>query len=138
MPCIIEAGAELVELTLKRRGRIYISEVLVDKESGGITLGECSIINRQIFHKLEESPILGEDFELEVASPGLDRPLKTSKDFARVCGRPIRVHLRTPVAQRLEYSGILKNVQENQITVDAPQGQIELSIENIQKAVQEI
>ena len=138
MPCIIHAGADLVELTLKRRGRTQVVEVLVDKGSGGITLGECSAINREIFKQCDQSQILGEDFQVEVSSPGLDRPLRTAKDFSRKMGQLIRVHLRAPVNARLEYSGTIEKVKDTQVVVDTPQGLMELSIDNIQKAVQEI
>ena len=138
MPTIIHAGAELVELTLKRRGRTQVLEILVDKETGGITVGECSRINRELFRRCDESRILGEDFQVEVSSPGLDRPLKTPKDFFRKTGQLIRVHLRSPVNERLEYAGTIKDVKDSRVVVDTPQGLLELAIENIQKAVQEI
>ena len=136
MPSIARAGADLVELTLKRRGRTYVVAILVDKESGGITIEECSVINREIFRQCDQSRILGEDFQVEVASPGLDRPLRTSKDFFRTRGRPIRIHLRTPINARLEYTGTIADVKDTQLTVDTPQGVMELPIDNIQKAVQ--
>lgn len=138
MPGIVHAGAELVGLALKRRGRTKVLEVLVDKESGGITIDECSAINREIFTQCDQTLILGEDFEVEVSSPGLDRPLRTPKDFSRKMGQLIRVHLRAPVRQRLEYAGTVKAVKDNQVVVDTPQGLMELAIDNIQKAVQEI
>ena len=138
MPSIVRAGADLVELTIKRRGRTHVVEVLVDKESGGITLGECSVINREIFKECDQSQILGEDFQVEVSSPGLDRPLRTPKDFSRKMGQLIRVHLRAPVNARLEYSGTIEEVKDDRVVVDTPQGLLELAIDNIQKAVQEI
>ena len=138
MPGIVRAGADLVELTLKRRGRTQVVEILVDKDSGGITIGECSSINREIFKQCEQAQILGDDFQVEVSSPGLDRPLLTTKDFFRKRGRFIRVHLRAPVNERLEYSGTIKEVKDDQVVVDTPQGVMELAIDNIQKAVQEI
>lgn len=136
MPCIAEAGAELVELNIKRRGRTYVVEILADKEAGGITIAECAGINREIFKKCDQSRILGEDFEIAVASPGLDRPLKTTRDFVRNMGRDIRVHLRTPCQERWEYMGTLKEVKNNEVVVETPQGLIELPINQIQKAVQ--
>ena len=138
MPSIVRAGADLVELTVKRRGRTQVVEILVDKDSGGIPLGECSVINREIFRQCDEAQILGEDFQVEVSSPGLDRPLQTPKDFSRKMGQLIRIHLRAPVKERLEYSGTIKEVKGDQVVVDTPQGVMELAIDNIQKAVQEI
>ena len=119
-------------------GGTKVVEVLVDKEFGGITVSECSAINREIFRQCDEAQILGEDFQVEVSSPGLDRPLQTPKDFSRKMGQLIRVHLRAPVKDRLEYSGTIKEVKDDQVIVDTPQGLMELAINNIQKAVQEI
>ncbi|MBI5149296.1 MAG: hypothetical protein HZA28_00795 [Candidatus Omnitrophica bacterium] len=136
MPCILKAGAELIEFNLKRRGRTYIVEVLADKENGGITISECSAINKGIFYACEQSGVMGEDFEVDVSSPGLDRPLKTPKDFKRVIGRNIRFHLGVPVNGRQEYSGTLRDVREDQVIADTAQGLMELPISQIQKAVQ--
>lgn len=138
MPSIVRAGADLVELTLKRRGKTQVVEALVDKDAGGITIGECSAINREIFRQCDEARILGEDFQVEVSSPGLDRPLRTAKDFSRKMGQSIRVHLRAPVKERLEYSGTIEAVKDNRVVVGTPQGLMELAMDNIQKAVQEI
>ena len=60
------------------------------------------------------------------------------KDFGGKGGQATRVHLRAPVKERLEYSGIIGDVKDNRVAVDTPQGMIELAIDNIQKAVQEI
>ncbi|MBI5416213.1 MAG: hypothetical protein HZA29_05300 [Candidatus Omnitrophica bacterium] len=136
MPCILNAGAELVELNLKRRGNTYIVEILADKKAGGITISECSAINKEIFQICDQSGLVGEDFEVDVSSPGLDRPLKTPGDFTRVIGRDIRFHLRVPVNGRLECSGTLREVREGQVIADTPQGLMELPIGQIQKAVQ--
>ena len=138
MPSIVRAGADLVELTLKRRGRTQVVEILVDKDSGGITISECSAINREIFKQCEQAQIWGDNFQVEVSSPGLDRPLRTTKDFSRKKGRLIRVHLRSPVNERLEYSGTIKEVKDTQVVLDTAAGVMELAITNIQKAVQEI
>ena len=136
MPSILKAGAEIVEFNLKRRGSTHIVEILADKKSGGITISECSAINKEVFQICEHSGLIGEDFEVDVSSPGLDRPLRTPGDFARVIGQDIRFHLRVPVNGRLEYAGTLREVRENQVIVDTPQGLMELPIGQIQKAVQ--
>ena len=136
MPSILKAGAEIVEFNLKRRGSTHIVEILADKKSGGITISECSAINKEVFQICEHSGLIGEDFEVDVSSPGLDRPLRTPGDFARVIGQDIRFHLRVPVNGRFEYAGTLREVRESQVIADTPQGLMELPIGQIQKAVQ--
>ena len=94
----IEAlGAELVDLSVKRsRGRNILT-ILADK-AGGITLEDCAEINHRLslfFDEItkngsEEGTFLKSSYTLEVSSPGLDRPLKTEKDFTRVIGQEVR------------------------------------------------
>ncbi len=138
MPCIAGQGAELVELKVRRQGGVYLVEILADKETGGITMGECAVINREISQKCEQSKILGQDFEITVASPGLDRPLKNMKDFLRNKGRVIHVYLRAPWQERWECHGVLKEVKENELVIEMSEGIIELSMNQIQKAIQTV
>ena len=136
MPSIEDGDAELVELRVRPRGGNTSIDVLVDKPHGGITLEECSFINRKIFGRLEETQILGDDFVVEVASPGLDRPLATAKDFLRVQGHTVRFHLKEPHNDKLEYRGVVKGVEREKVLVETHNGLIELPIGTIGKAMQ--
>ena len=53
-----------------------------------------------MFFYLEESKTLGEDYTVEINSPGLDRPLKEPKDFIRVKGRTVSLWLKEPVDKK--------------------------------------
>ncbi len=136
MPCIADVDAELVELRVRPRGRNTSIDVLVDKPRGGITLAECAVINRKIVERLDETQVLGDDFVVEVASPGLDRPLTTAKDFLRVQGRDVRFHLKEPHNNKLEYHGVVKGVERAKVLIESDNDLIELPIETIGKAMQ--
>ncbi len=87
---IASVGAELVEITFRRFGGRPVLTVTADKE-GGITLDECARINERLGLFFDEKAQEGDAFlsgpyNLEVVSPGLDRPLKTEKDFHRAIG----------------------------------------------------
>jgi ribosome maturation factor RimP len=82
-------GAEIVEFKLFSSAGRFICRCLVDYPEGGITINDCARINQEIFSFLENSKCLGEDFVVEVNSPGLDRDLKTKEDFLRVKKRSI-------------------------------------------------
>ena len=98
---IARSGAELVEILYRRSGQRSVLTFLVDKK-GGITLEECAEVNRRLgayFDQLAEigpleAGFLQGSYFLEVNSPGLDRPLKTPKDFQRVLGETLRVQTR--------------------------------------------
>lgn len=140
-----EVGVEIVEFSLRQQGAEWLVNILADKPSGGITSGECIQLNRRIVVLLEENKLLGEDFSLEISSPGLDRPLKTRKDFLRVLNRQLRVLLAEPVDGKHEYAGQMILVKDEAIVLKRVINpgkkivefvEIEIPLGKIQKAVQ--
>lgn len=112
-----EQGLELVEVKIGRHKKDVLIQILADKPQGGIVLEECALLNRSIVESIDKEAFFSEDgYSLEVASPGLDRPLLTSKDFSRNLNSFIKVWLKEKVANKIEYTGVIKSVtQENVI-----------------------
>lgn len=137
IPYIEEISAELVELEIKYRGETVVVNILADR-SGGITLDECVVINKKVNHALEERYWFGEDYVVEVFSPGLDRPLKTAKDFARALGRKIRVHLFELVEGKLEHHGEVVEAFKDKILIKTKKQTITIPLKMVSKAVQVI
>ena len=137
MPYIDEMSAELVELKIKHRGKTVVVDILADRP-GGITIDECAFINKRVDRVLERKNWFKEDYVVEVSSPGLDRPLKTSRDFVRALGRKIRVHLFEPVEGKLEHHGEIVEALENKILIKTKEQTIVIPLEVISKAVQVI
>lgn len=135
-PVFENTDIELVDLDVKKPRHGWVVEVLADKEEGGISLDECAAVNKRIAHLLDENGVLGENYELYVSSPGLDRPLKTQKDFKRVLGRAVRFHLKEPVGAKLEYAGEIRAVEDQGVIVRTKEKELTLDFGNIQKAVQ--
>ncbi len=137
-PVFTESGFELVDLCVRQaREQIYI-EVLADKPGGGINLDECAFLNRKFIQTIEEAGVLQEGFFLEVSSPGLDRPLKTRKDFLRMVNRDIVFYLSQAVGNRIEWSGRLKEVKEEEVLINAGKKEILIPLNFIVKARQVI
>ncbi len=88
----IEAlGAELIDISLRKSGTRSVLTIIADKP-GGITLEECARINRTLGDYFEQNEgLIQGSYVLEVNSPGLDRPLKTARDFERARGQTVRV-----------------------------------------------
>src|SRR5687767_14065925 len=79
-PILAQESIELVDLIYNRHGRFTTVRLLVDKV-GGITIQECTHLNRVVGTALDEANVITESYTLEVSSPGLDRPLSTKRDF---------------------------------------------------------
>ena len=137
MPYIEELSAELVELNVRHQGKIVVVDIIADRP-GGITIGECTFINKKVSQGIEKKQWFGEDYVVEVASPGLDRAIKTPKDFSRVLGRKVRIHLLEAVEGKVEHHGEVAHVQENEILIRTKDKNITIPLKIISKAVQVI
>lgn len=133
-----ELSVELIEWNLKKRGSTVVVDIIADKPNGGITIDECTSINKQVVRGIEEKQWFNGDFVVEVSSPGLDRELKTLNDFLRAVGRKVRIHLREPVEGRVEYHGKITEVKENQVLIHKNDQTITIPLTHISKAVQVI
>jgi len=113
-------GAELFDIQLRHLGGRSVLTLTVDK-AGGVTLDECAKINVQLgnlFDRLGESAgWIGGSYTLEVNSPGLDRPLKTEKDFVKARGAEVRMHFRQADGRATEKSGMLESVESGLVTL---------------------
>ena len=131
-------GVELVDLILRHEGRDLVLKVLVDRPQGGIALGECANLNREIIKMLDEKEALDEAYILEVSSPGIDRPLSTKADFLRCLNRRVRFFLNSPIKEKMEISGLVKGVTEEIVYVGIKGESVEVPLSKINKAKQEI
>lgn len=138
LPIIGELSAELVELNMKQQGETVVVDIIADKPSGGITIDECTFINKQVVWALEKQHWFGEDFVVEVSSPGLNRALKTPKDFLRAAGRKVRIHLMEPVDGKLEHHGKVAQVIKDQVLIQTKNKTITIPLDMVAKAVQVI
>jgi ribosome maturation factor RimP len=114
-------GFELVELKIIRSNNELILRFLIDRVEGGITLNECAQLNRDISQLLDEKNIIGQEYNLEVSSPGLDRPLQEGKDFRRVLEKIIHVFLKEKQEEKLEFEGRLVRLEKEGIVINADQ-----------------
>jgi len=125
---------DLVDLIYRYEGRDLVVRVLADRPEGGITMGECSQLNREIGAVLDEKDILQQGYILEVSSPGLDRPLKTKKDFLRYSNRNVIFFLREPVNGKLEFEGVINKADDNIVCIDVTGSIVEIPINAVNKA----
>lgn len=119
LPIIEEHGFELVDVEYVKEGATYYLRVYVDKE-GGITIDDCVEISRALNPKLDTYEKEFKDaYILEVSSPGLLRPLKKDKDFARNIGKMVEIKVFKPLEgfQEKEFEAELLAYDDKTITV---------------------
>lgn len=119
LPIIEEHGFELVDVEYVKEGSNYYLRVYADKE-GGITIDDCVEVSRALNPKLDAyDKEFKEPYILEVSSPGLLRPLKKDKDFARNIGKMVEIKLFKPLdeSKNKEFEAELKGYDDKTITV---------------------
>ena len=116
-PMVEKHGFELVDVEYVKEGGNWNLRAYIDKP-GGITVDDCEVISRELSDKLDEKDFVEEAYILEVSSPGLGRPLKKEKDFARSLGEEVEVRTYRAVNRQKEFTGILKAYDKDSITIE--------------------
>ncbi|MDO4698396.1 MAG: ribosome maturation factor RimP [Pasteurellaceae bacterium] len=130
----IEAmGFELVGVESQRAGRFLTLRLYIDKE-GGVTIDDCSDVSRQVSAILDVEDPIADKYNLEVSSPGLDRPLFTLAHYERFVERDVVIHLRIPMFDRRKWQGKLVRVEGDLITLNVDGNEQTFAFGNIQKA----
>lgn len=115
---IEKEGVDLIDVKVYFTRSKFIVRCLVDYPSGGITIDKCVGINKKISFYLNETNVLGDTYEVEVNSPGLDRLLKNSKDFFRIKGKTVSLWLNEPVCGKEYLEGLILEVDEDKLVLD--------------------
>lgn len=85
-------GYDLVEFRRGGTGRRPLLDVRIDRRDGAkVSIDDCASVSRAIEPRLEASGLVGENYVLEVSSPGVERPLRTAADWTRFSGRQAKV-----------------------------------------------
>jgi len=127
---------DLVDFIYRYEGKDLALRILADNPEGGISLGECACLNRDISRLLDEQDIIQERYTLEVSSPGLDRPLKTKSDFLRCSNKKVRFFFGEPVNGKFELEGIINKVGDDTVFIDIANQTVEAPLAKIRKAKQ--
>jgi ribosome maturation factor RimP len=116
-PVLRDYGLELVDLEWRAHGPRGVLRVFIDKP-GGVALSELERVSREVGDVLDVEDVIAGRYDLEVSSPGLDRPLRKDREFLWARGKRIRCWL---VGGR-ELSGRLIDVDEHRLVIETEDG----------------
>jgi len=119
-PLAAAEGLELVDVEFAGAGGHPTLRLYIDK-AGGVSLDDCTQVSRAVSAALDvEDPIEG-SYELEVSSPGLDRPLRTAEHFQRFAGENVRIKTYGPLenaGSRKTFVGRLVGIEGEHVLVE--------------------
>jgi ribosome maturation factor RimP len=136
----LREGVELYDLEFVGRGRSRILRITIDAKDRQVSVDDCANVSRGLGLVLDVKDVVsGGRYELEVSSPGIERPLKTRHHFERAIGKRISFHSDAPVmtakGERHRIEGELKNLGEDQIEINVDSNELlKISLDQVRKA----
>jgi ribosome maturation factor RimP len=104
------------------------------KDGAGMTVEDCAAISKAVSAKIEGDATLADRFDLEVSSPGIDRPLVKLQDYERYCGHVVKVELDAPVNGKKRFQGKIARVSGDQVEFEADKDVLHVPFATIEKA----
>lgn len=137
-------GVELVDVqVLGGRGRSVV-RILIDRErvdgegdvpGSGVTIDDCTAVSRDLSTVLDvHEEVLPGSYDLEVSSPGVDRPLVKRADYERFVGREVRVQTKQRIGERKKFQGRLLGVADEDVQLEQDGQPVRIPFEAISKA----
>ena len=127
-PVIEDMGYEVVRVRLMS-GKETILQIMAQKPDGTIEVDDCAEISTAVSAVLDvEDPIL-DQYNLEVSSPGIDRPLTRLKDFAQWEGFEAKIETDELIDGRRRFKGPLAGVEGDEVLITIAEGTIGLKFE---------
>ncbi|MBI3399443.1 MAG: ribosome maturation factor RimP [Deltaproteobacteria bacterium] len=136
---LIQRGMELVDIEYRIEQGRWVLRFFIDKPAGGITIDDCGEVSTELGMILDVKDIIPHSYNLEVSSPGLNRPLLKEKDFIRYRGKKVTIKTKQPISGRRNFAAVLEDFKEGKVLlIDSEGKKWEVPFEAIEKARLEI
>ncbi len=116
-PVIAAQGMEVLEIEYRRESSGWVLRVFLDADRG-ISVEDCAEVSRIAGDLLDVADLIQTPYNLEVSSPGIDRPLRKLEHFEKCIGDVIEVRTALPVENRRSFRGELKDVSPQGVRLE--------------------
>ncbi|MGD9901417.1 MAG: ribosome maturation factor RimP [Spirochaetales bacterium] len=135
LPILEKLGYELVDVEYKEQDGSMNLTLFIYKD-GGVSLDDCQIVSRALDEPLDAlDPTQNMPYNFNVSSPGLDRPLKTIRDFERNLNEELEIDFIAPDGNKKSITGALKDVTNNVLTINQKGKLLKVEFDKIEKAL---
>jgi ribosome maturation factor RimP len=133
-PVVEAAGYRLVRLRLMA-GKTKTLQIMAERPDGTMNVEDCAKLSRALSEFLDAEDHIEGEYNLEISSPGIDRPLTRQSDFARWAGHEARIDLVNPdETGRKKFKGLLLGLDGNDVMFEADSKRFQISFRNIAEA----
>ncbi|HEY0292739.1 MAG TPA: ribosome maturation factor RimP [Hansschlegelia sp.] len=109
-PTLLDLGFRLVRVKSSGRNG-YTLQIMAERPDGTFTVGDCEAASKAIAPVLDVEDPIDRAYNLEMSSPGIDRPLVRVSDFVRWAGHLAKVEMEVPVEGRKRFKGVFEGVE---------------------------
>jgi len=116
-------GLEVVDVVFRRQGKHSLLRIDIDREGArGVSLQDCERASREIEREIDAASLIEDSYDLQVSSPGIDRPIVTDDDVRRNTGRPVRVDTTEPIRGTTSLRGVLRGRSQDGLRIEIAPG----------------
>ncbi len=117
-------GLEVVEVVFRRQGKYTLLRVDLDRPgTAGVSLDDCERVSRDLETSVDRAALLEDRYELQVSSPGTDRPIRSDDDVRRNTGRRVVVEIAEPDGGERSLRGVLLGLAGSALRIGGAQGE---------------
>ncbi|WP_408614655.1 ribosome maturation factor RimP [Lutispora saccharofermentans] len=117
MPILNKYKFEFVDIEYKKEGGQWYLRLFIDKD-GGITVDDCQLVSEALSDMLDEVDPIEHAYIFEVSSPGIERPLKTERDYKRNLNKELEIKFYEPYEGKKVIEAILVDFDEKKVILD--------------------
>ncbi|MGE5459838.1 MAG: ribosome maturation factor RimP [Solirubrobacterales bacterium] len=132
-PVVEASGLEVWDVAFRGEGGRSVLRVTVDRD-GGVDLDTIAEVSERLSRRLDLEDFGPKGYQLEVSSPGLERPLRTPRHFERSVGERVKVKTAVPVEGRNVLEGALVSADAEAIVVASEGGELRVPYADIASA----
>ena len=134
-PVVAGLGYELVELEFSPASSRALVRLYIDRTDGApVRLDDCERASHAVGKVLDAQDPIEREYQLEVSSPGFDRPLRTAAHFARFAGSEARIEVAEPIEGRRRFRGRLGTIEDGTVSIEVDRREWKLPLAGISKA----
>lgn len=106
-------------------------QIMIDKldNKNEVNVDDCAEVSTYVSALLDVEDVIADEYNLEISSPGIDRPLVKIKDFENYVGFDVKMTLHEKVDNFRKFSGVISAVEENKVFMDIPSSKMNITVE---------
>jgi ribosome maturation factor RimP len=116
-PVIAAQGMEILEIEYRRESAGWVLRIFLDSETG-ISVEDCAQVSRLAGDLLDVADLIRPSYNLEISSPGIDRPLRKLEHFQKYIGNIIEVRTVSAIQNRRNFKGKLKGASSEGVLIE--------------------